>query len=206
MGTSNFNSYVLGCITVLTTKYYFWLSKLVSLQKMVLLEHLFANWTMKIFYTIKEKKKPFSLQDASDITIEKCLLLHCSNIGVRQTHFTLSVFLTSHLLLTGTSNQSEFTHWLDFVLHHSSMPQSALYVYSWKITATAWRDQKANKNPQKGGQSQHQNSLSVFITYMILFIKLLLCGIGPNKQVSDIWFEKYFIRRQNERLGYLLIW
>lgn len=52
MGTSSFN--FLGCIVVLTTKYHFWLSKLVLLQKMILLEDLLVTQTMKIFYTIKK--------------------------------------------------------------------------------------------------------------------------------------------------------
>lgn len=97
-GTSNFNSYFFGCITVLTSKCHFWLSKLVSLQKVILLEDLFANYEN---FLHNSKKMPFFLQDASDITIEKCLLLHCSNIGIRQRLFMLSVVLASHLLWQG---------------------------------------------------------------------------------------------------------
>lgn len=123
--TSNFNSYFLGCIIVLTTKYHFWLSKPVSLQKMMLLEDLLANWTIKVFYTIE--KKPFFLQDASDITIEKCLLLHCSNIGIWQTHFTLSIFLTSHLLWQGLLIKVNLP--TDLILPCIMVPCPALYVY-----------------------------------------------------------------------------
>lgn len=85
MGTTNFNSYFFGCIVVLTTKYHFWLTKLVSLQKIILPEDLFANLTN--LYTIegeKTPKTPLFLQDASDMTIEKCLL------SIAVTHFTLS--------------------------------------------------------------------------------------------------------------------
>lgn len=83
MGTSNFNSHFFGYIIVLTTKYHFWLSKLVSLQKIILPEDLFANLT--IFCTIEEGK-PLFLLDTPDMTIEKCLLL------IVVTQFTLSSF------------------------------------------------------------------------------------------------------------------
>lgn len=56
MGTTNFNSYFFGCIVVLTTKYHFWLTKLVSLQKIILPEDLFANLTN--LYTIEGGKNP----------------------------------------------------------------------------------------------------------------------------------------------------
>lgn len=94
MGTSNCNSYFLG--SILTTKYNFWFSKLVSWQKL-LYQRIICKRNYKI--CLSNWKMPFFLQDASVIAIERCFLMQFSNIGIRQTYFILCVFLTSFDLL-----------------------------------------------------------------------------------------------------------
>lgn len=104
--------------------------------------------------------------------------------------------------LTRTSNCESKVNLLtnlNFVLHHSALPATALYDYLWKILTTAWREQKANKNPWWKGESQHQTNCVCF-NNMILSIKLLAWHF-PNTQIAYIWVENYFIRKQTERLN-----
>lgn len=156
MGTSNFTSYFCGCITMLTTKYHFWFSKLVSLQK---------------------------IQDTFDMPIEKRLRLIVIALA-NAFHIVCFPYMTYTLTWTNspTSPQSELT----------DLISSCITVLSCQKVLSLFVKGNHHCLKRPKGKPTHRNgepsirTVRVFTTSMILFIKLLSCGIAPNMHISDI--------------------
>lgn len=174
MGTSNFNSYFCGCIIVLTTKYHLWFSKLVSLQK---------------------------IQDTFNMPIEKCLLLIVVTLA-NAFYIVCLPYMTCTLTWTNssTSNQSELTDLISSCITVLSCQK----VLSLFVKGNHHSLKKPKSKPTHRKGEPNIRTVCVFITSMILCIKLLSCGIAQYANLRHlVWAVVH--QKTNESLG-TLIW